>query len=372
MRFSGISLVAWTLATIWASGCATAASRKLPAAGADPARTSVSGLSSGAFMAIQYGVAFSGNTIGMGVIAGGPYNCVYVNAGGIDTCMTGNPDGAASYAAAQGLADRGQIDPVSNLTAQKIYLFSGTKDDTVKQTVMNAVLAFFQSADVPASNVQYVRQYPAGHAFISPSSGNACGATAAPYVNRCAVAGSPGAGGTPDTYAAGGTPDTYAAGGTPDTYYDQPGAVLTQIYGPLTPPASALSAKPVAFDQTEFISPERSTMSSMAETGYVYIPASCAQGGSEHCAVHVVFHGCQQGAATVRGAVYSKVGYNNWADSNGIIVLYPQAVVSSFIPYNPQGCWDWWGYSGLDFQVRSGIQLAAVRAMVNRLTTPAK
>ncbi|WP_218647566.1 hypothetical protein [Sphingobium lactosutens] len=51
--------------------------------GADPARISISGLSSAAFMAVQYDVAFSASTIGVGVVAGGPYNCVYVNVGGI-------------------------------------------------------------------------------------------------------------------------------------------------------------------------------------------------------------------------------------------------------------------------------------------------
>jgi len=44
-----------------------------PALGADPSRTSVSGLSSGAFMAVQYQVAFSGSVIGSGIVAGGPY-----------------------------------------------------------------------------------------------------------------------------------------------------------------------------------------------------------------------------------------------------------------------------------------------------------
>jgi poly(3-hydroxybutyrate) depolymerase len=351
MRFSQVLLALGTMAALGSVCTATAATRKLPAVGADPAKTSVSGLSSGAFMTIQYGVAFSAGTIGMGVVAGGPYNCAYVNAGGIDTCMSGSPDGAVSYSAAQGFAALGQIDPVNNLANQKIYMFSGTNDSIVKQTVMNAVFGFYQAAHVPAANIQYVKQYPAGHAFISATSGNDCGATATPYVDECAVTDPP---------------------ATPNVNYDQPNAVLTQIYGHLNPKPAALSSKPVAFDQTEFISPIMSAMSSMADTGYVYIPASCAKGGASHCAVHVVFHGCEQGAPTVHDAVYGKVGYNNWADSNGIIVLYPQAVVSSFIPVNPKGCWDWWGYSGLDFQVQSGVQLSAVRAMVTRLTTSKK
>jgi hypothetical protein len=27
-----------------------------------------------------------------------------------------------------------------------------------------------------------------------------------------------------------------------------------------------------------------------------------------------------------------------------MIVLYPQAIVSSLIPYNPKACWDWCGH----------------------------
>ena len=96
-----------------------AQSAKLPALGADTAKTSVSGLSSGAFMTVQYGVAFSASTIGQGVVAGGPYNCAWINFGGIITCMSGSPNGSASYGATQGFAMFGQIDPVSNLATQK-------------------------------------------------------------------------------------------------------------------------------------------------------------------------------------------------------------------------------------------------------------
>jgi len=42
----------------------------------DPGLVSVSGLSSGGFMSVQIGVAYSGTfTVGLGVFAGGPYDC---------------------------------------------------------------------------------------------------------------------------------------------------------------------------------------------------------------------------------------------------------------------------------------------------------
>ena len=60
-------------------------------------------------------------------------------------------------------------------------------------------------------------------------------------------------------------------------------------------------------------------------------------------------------------------GYNRWADANRIVVLYPQAAQSLVAPFNPRGCWDWWGYSGADYAARSGAQLSSVHRMLAAL-----
>jgi hypothetical protein len=36
-------------------------------------------------------------------------------------------------------------------------------------------------------------------------------------------------------------------------------------------------------------------------------------------------------------------------------------------PYNPRGCWDWWGYTGTDYATKTGVQIVAIVAMVERL-----
>ena len=65
-----------------------------------------------------------------------------------------------------------------------------------------------------------------------------------------------------------------------------------------------------------------------------------------------MFHGCKQyqtylyfspGAGTVTfGTTFVRnIGYNKWADTNRIIVLYLQATPTSS---NPLGCCDWWRY----------------------------
>jgi hypothetical protein len=38
--------------------------------------------------------------------------------------------------------------------------------------------------------------------------------------------------------------------------------------------------------------------------------------------------------------------------------------------YNPNGCWDWWGYTGAPYHTRNGAQMRAVKAMVDRLAQP--
>ncbi|WP_175749411.1 extracellular catalytic domain type 2 short-chain-length polyhydroxyalkanoate depolymerase [Burkholderia pyrrocinia] len=316
---------------------AALAADALPSYHGDPSQTSVSGLSSGAFMAVQYQVAYSGSVVGAGVVAGGPYYCAAGNLFNASICMGQvpfvPPNSTLMVTAAAGFASLNQIDPLSNLQKARIYVFSGTKDTVVYQQAVDSTVSFFKEAGVPGSNLKYVNNVPAGHAFITPSFGNMCADNAPPYISHCEVG---------------------------KQRYDQAGALLQYIYGPLKPPAKSLTGRIVPFSQREFAA----SATGMADTGFVYVPKSCDQGAA--CKVHVAFHGCKQSAAVVGDDFYEKTNYNYWADTNNILVLYPQ-VNASTIPFNPQGCWDWFGYTGPDYAVKSGSQLTAVNAMVGRL-----
>jgi hypothetical protein len=68
---------------------------------------------------------------------------------------------------------------------------------------------------------------------------------------------------------------------------------------------------------------------------------------------------------------YMNAGYNQWAEPNNIIVLYPQVIATpGDLSKNPQGCFDWWGYSGVDFAWKSGSQMGMVHNMVKHLSDP--
>jgi hypothetical protein len=41
------------------------------------------------------------------------------------------------------------------------------------------------------------------------------------------------------------------------------------------------------------------------------------------------------------------------------------------VPFNPNGCWEWFAYTDSHFATRSGMQVVAVRKMIARLSEKA-
>ena len=317
------------LLTIQASA-PTLAATTLPALVLDKTQTTVSGLSSGGFMAVQLHVAYSATFAkGAGVVAGGPFYCAagsIVNATGRCMAYSSTIPVSSLVNTTNSWASSGFIDPVANLAGSKVYLFSGTADNTVKPAVMNDLKTYYQ-AFMPSANIQVKNNLAAGHAFITDTQGaNSCGSTASPYINNCG--------------------------------FDAAGAMLQHLYGPLNPRNNGtLTGNLVEFNQTAFV-----TGNGMATTGWAYVPQACTTGAT--CRLHVVLHGCKQNTASVGQQVVQNAGYNRWADSNGIVMLYPQTSTAA-----TNSCWDWWGYGSVDYAKKSGPQMAAIKAMVDRLAS---
>lgn len=334
-------LAALAVATALTMHSGAHAADKLPTSfKVDATQTSVSGLSSGAYMAVQLQVAYSSRIVGAGVVAGGPYYCAAGSALNSAACMGFSilplmP--SLMVQAAQNLASDGKIDALSHLASRKVYLYSGTKDTVVLTPAVKAAVDFFKGAGVPTANIKYEGSVPSGHALITPSAGNTCGANASPYVSHCTVGGKG---------------------------YDQAGTLLGHIYGTLQPKAASAGGQLLSFDQTTYASKD----ALMAPEGYLYVPKACAAG--EPCKVHVALHGCSQSAASVGTTFVGNAGYNAWADSNHLLVLYPQ--VNASFPGNMMGCWDWFGYTGANYATREAPQMKAILGMVQALgSTPA-
>ncbi len=338
---------------VLASSCTPAlAADQLPALGADPVETSVSGISSGAYMAGQYEFAHSSSVVGAAIIAGGPYGCAearYADMMGeaihlamnasqsVNGCMLnglswyGIPNAAMLAEHAKELAASGQIDPVGAVKKHRIYVFSGDADQIVAHEIVVAATELYLRVGVPKEQIKTGPRLPAGHGFVTEPSDASCELSAPPYVVHCG--------------------------------YDQAGDLLAQIYGPLVARVEKPAGDLVAFDQKPFTASAQGA--GMAAEGAVYIPPVCRR--EKGCRVHVAFHGCGQNRAAVNDAFVSGTGFAAWADSNRLIVLFPQTVADPLV--NPLGCWDWWGYTGFQYLTREGPQIAAVYAMVTRLAS---
>jgi poly(3-hydroxybutyrate) depolymerase len=328
-------------------GCASD-TPKLPALGADLQRTSVSGLSSGGYMAGQFHVAYSATIAGAAILAAGPYGCaqsaaadafpVFPAATASNLIQAQNGctanrlsglgvlDSGTLLRRASALADQGKIDPLSGLKRAKVYLYSGADDRSVVKPVTEAARNFYLAAGVPGENIEFVFKNPGGHAFLTADKGAACDRSAPPFIDNCG--------------------------------YDQAGAILRFIHGPLAPKGAARPENFIAFAQTRYAA----SSATLADEGVVYVPSACrAEAG---CRVHIVFHGCEQSRAQAGDAVIRDTGFADSAETNRIIVLFPQVASSAL---NPNSCWDWWGYTGLEYLTRDAPQIEAVYAMLKRL-----
>jgi hypothetical protein len=336
----------------------------------EPGKSSVSGLSSGAFMAVQVHLAHSSRLCGAGIVAGGPYRCAEsfraaavlaedaFEQSAINLCMhplvpqtAPNPQHLAQLARAT--AASGEIDPIANLALHKVYIFTGSNDNVVAPVTVAQTRKFYELLGVDQRLIAYHDSIHSGHALITDN--------------------------PEDSPLAANRPPWLNYGG-----FMQSHAILNFIHDDLQPASDRLTGRLMRFDQTEFFAGE--PRACMSEFGYVYVPHAVEQGATAR--VHIALHGCMQGHDHVN-FVYGRpdtanqppygnryvttTGYNQIADSNNIIVLYPQLQGrDDNIAQNPEGCWDWWGYSSPDparpdYYSRNAIQIRAIYGMLRRL-----
>lgn len=340
---SAILRFALAISAIALASPAAQAAVPLPALNVDTSQTTVSGLSGGAFMATQLGYAFSGTFKGVGAFAGGPYMCA--GHSNYTACMYNATISASMLSTMQADLNNWSgtaIDSLANVAGQKIYMFVGNSDFTVGPNPMNALQTQYASNGVPAANLEYVKRASTAHVFptdFDATGNNACSSSASPYISNCG--------------------------------YDGAKAVLSKFYGTL----NARNNTPAAANYIEFNQAAFTTNPGVSPTGWVYVPANCAAGAV--CRIHVALHGCVQNYATIGDKFIKNTGYTRWADTNSIIVLFPQARVDSSnrataasgsLP-NPNGCWDWIGWYGANFAQKAGTQVAAIKAMVDHLAS---
>ena len=293
----------------------------------DASRISVSGLSAGAYMAGQLHVAHSGLFNGAALIAGGPYWCAQGSIKlGLGPCMNGEdivPNVFLGYA--REAESAGKIDSLDNLADDPIWLFHGASDDIVNAKVPAAAATFYESV-AGSDQITSVNDVDVVHGFPTLETGTSCDQMATPFLNACG--------------------------------YDAAGELLQALHG-------KLKQRTDASGELRVVPQPGSDDAEMLDNAFLYVPAACAAG--EACGVHVVLHGCQQSAEFVSDAFAAGAGYNQWAEANKLLVLYPQVASSKIAPLNPLGCWDWWGYTSENYATREAPQIKVIKATIDAI-----
>jgi len=305
----------------------------------DEPAISVSGLSSGAYMAMQFHLSFSERVIGSGLIAGGPYYCAQ---GSISTALqncVANPDSTIDLDALA--ATINDYQKSGKLAAQKynqddrVWLLHGTLDTRINAVVADQLAVQSETLFAP-QNIKYVNHQAFAHLMPTLNGPDICVESVSPFIGNC--------------------------------NYDAAGELLKHITQ-LPEPKSAksndeLSQQLLTFKQDEYAGEYAETL---GDNAYLFVPENCKDNMS--CDIHISFHGCNQNAEAVGNEYAKNAGFNAWADTNKLIVLYPQTKKSSFLPLNPQACWDWWGYTGADYANKDGKQIKAVMALVENISS---
>jgi len=356
-----------------------------------PDQISISGVSAGGWQAVQYHVAHSKQIMGVGVVAGGPYHCAgswsltCIGAFFLhDACQAtlvcsrfaeksnpylkfylGPPDVRYSIDSARDEARRGAIDPLAGLKSARVWIFTGGREtDTPHDTLMphdvvKGLVSFYsEMVDKPGENIAFVENIPAEHAMPvandRPGEAGVCGHFGPPFINNC---------------------DYAAAEQLLSFIYKDRQPVAAQPASETSSTEDRLQTFTQAIDAND-------PLISMNKVGHIYVPRACMHG--RPCPLHVALHGCSQDEQSIDEAFrrdkkktadlprqeppyfYRRAGYNAWAERYGVVILYPQARTVPLTLAN-YGCWDWFGYSGPDYHVKSGKQIRAINAMVECL-----
>lgn len=322
--------IAWIAFILLLAGCTKPEAPLAPPTqtlSIDSSRVSVSGISSGAYMASQFHMAYSDLISGVGLIAGGPYWCAQ---GSLKTALgscaaDADVDLESIWAYAEAAAGNNKIAALENLEQARVWLFHGTNDVLVAKEVVLAAQSFYEHY-IAAHQIAFVDSIDAVHGMPTLDAGVPCDEFATPYLNACE--------------------------------YDAAGAILQHLNGSLEPRQDAAGSLQ-QIDTTGYQDAE------LWDVAYLYVPESCKDGAK--CGLHIAFHGCGQSAEFIGDAFATGAGYNEWADSNKLLVLYPQVRSSKLAPMNPLGCWDWWAYTDDDYATRNGAQPAAIKALIDSL-----
>jgi hypothetical protein len=187
-----LALALGACAALGVAGCGDGGQpdARLSALPIDAGSVTVSGISAGGYMAVQFHVAHSSLVHGAGVIAAGPYFCAEDSMRhALGRCMKGDEEIPTSrlLELTSHLALDEAIDPIAGLGDDRVWIFHGAADPKLRNPW--STLEPITGPRHPA-NVARIEHPTAGHTFpTADASAAACEATESPFLGNCGLDG---------------------------------------------------------------------------------------------------------------------------------------------------------------------------------------
>lgn len=357
------------------------------------AQITVSGISSGGFMAAQMATIYSDRISGVATVAGGVFYCAqnhfqekltqygsssYLAFGvaskdfftkrvepleinpiyqSVGVCMEtpekahDGGNGPMNLEFMKEFESQGLIAPIKNISRQKVFIYQGKDDDVLRPGMAAKLKEFYERMGVaPLSLKVILRQ--GGHNFPTDrEDGIRCDEEKVPYIANCK--------------------------------WDLAKEILQHTLG------RKLERAKFNADHLHIVSQSEAPVS-LHTYGYFYASEFCMKHPGA-CDLHVAFHGCKMSddyddnfqkmfeskinlshILTVQdyelraripqmGAKIfaEKSGYAEYAESdkNRLMVYFPQTrITTENYPANPKGCWDWYGWTGAEYPTNKGSE----------------
>lgn len=395
----------------------------------------ISGISSGGFMANQMSTIFSSQFSGVGTVAGGFYYCAEdylprvvkkdsktigtnnlflfeptskifsdtlnpfvlingVNPGtwfvpqkgnpiyqSVAVCM-GNPKKAKiPVAYLKTNLSKKLIDPLENLAKQKVFIYHGKVDSVLNVSMQKNLKKYYVTNGVKESNIEVMTGKGSHNFPTGRQDGIACNTEKVPYIASCD--------------------------------FDLAGKMLSHLVDDKMIRTEMNKERLFVVDQTTNLSNLNKVeadwvtpVPSIAPYGYLYANEKCLA-NPKSCHLHIALHGCKMSDSynesfqeqyqkqvsnyKIVGMRSSKdslflfpnfprmpfslpsiesntpnygllkfaldSGYAEYAEQNDLMILFPQTwITEDNFPYNPKGCWDWFGWTGENYATNTGSE----------------
>lgn len=289
-------------------------------------KISISGVSSGGYMAEQFAIAHSDLVFGLGVFSAGIPGCVRQNnLLEIHRCMKSSDQvNLQEIQMLYRAKEKNQI--IARLDFFKeiqVHIYHGQQDQVVTAKMMSLNQQLIESfgAKVSARLISNL-----AHGLPVFKAKNQCEKTASPWINQCEMSGA----------------------------LD----LFSQLYRGRFKQNRTDGKWFIYHLENELLTDDEINKSNLNTAMASYVPSVCEK---IDCPVHMVLHGCQQSPEFVDEQFLLNSDFVQAANQYGVVLLFPSINKSS---RNPYGCWDWWGYTGIHYDDQLGPQIRVLEKIV--------